>query len=207
MVIPDPEEERRRLAQLYAGMSEGELQQLAQGAGSLTESAREALKFELSRRGLKVELGDPAGPTDDVESGKVVTLRRFRDLPQALVAKSILDSAGIECLLGDENTIRMDWFWSSALGGVKLWVRREDADAAAAMLDQSIPEVFDVEGVGDYKQPRCPNCQSFDISFEELNKPVSYTTAFLGVPIPLARHRWKCSSCGRVWQKSDDIAK
>jgi hypothetical protein len=30
-------------------------------------------------------------------------LRRFRDLPDGLAVKSILDSAGIECLLGDEE--------------------------------------------------------------------------------------------------------
>ena len=58
-------------------------------------------------------------------------------LPEALLAKSILDSAGIESFLGDQNIIRMDWFLSNALGGVKLRVREEDVDVATAMLKQS----------------------------------------------------------------------
>lgn len=66
-------------------------------------------------------------------------LRQFRDLPEALVAKTILDSAGIECLLGDENMIRMDWFWSNAMGGVKLWIREESATAAATLLAEQFP--------------------------------------------------------------------
>lgn len=139
------------------------------------------------------------------ERQRLIKLRQFRDLPNALLAKSILDSAGIECFLGDENMVRMNWFWSNLLGGVKLWVRQGDADAATNLLNQSIPEGFQVEGVGEYKQPRCPNCQSVDVSFEELNKPVAYGSSYLlSVPIPLRRLRWKCNACGRVWQESSD---
>lgn len=206
MATPDLEKERQRLVHLYAGMDDGELQKLAEDAGSLTGVAREVLTLELSRRGLEIKLDDSAVATDNVESSKLVTLRQFRDLPEALLAKSLLDSAGIECFLGDENMVRMDWFWSNALGGIKLRIRQEDVDAAAHLLDRSAPEGFDVEGLGHYKQPRCPHCQSFDISFEELNRTVAYTTAFLGVPIPLKRHRWQCHSCGHKWQESQDTA-
>lgn len=61
-------------------------------------------------------------------------LQQFRDLPDALLAKSVLDSAGIPCFLADENTVRIDWLWSNLLGGVKLWVREDDAPQAAEML-------------------------------------------------------------------------
>ncbi len=148
-----------------------------------------------------------ANSDPDEERQRLVQLRQFRDLPEALLAKSILDSAGIECFLGDENTIRMDWFWSNALGGIKLCVRKADADAAFSLLEQRVPEGFDVERVGEYKQPRCPNCQSSDISFEELNKPVAYTSAFLGLPVPLKRRRWSCHSCGRKWLEPGDTPK
>ena len=131
-------------------------------------------------------------------------LRRYRDLPEAVVVKSILDSAGIECLLGDENMVRLDWFWSNLLGGVKLWVKQQDIDQAGNLIDQSSPEDFNVEGVGEFKQPRCPNCKSFDISFEELNKPVAFVSAYLGLPIPLKRRGWKCHRCGHSWPKFDE---
>lgn len=67
-------------------------------------------------------------PTDNLETepAQFVLLRQFRDLPDALVVKSILDSAGIECLLGDENIVRLDWFWSNLVAsncgsGSRIW--------------------------------------------------------------------------------------
>ncbi|SRR6266436_3727185 len=81
------------------------------------------------------------------ENQRFFVLRRFRDLPPALLSRSILDSAAVECFLADENTIRMDWFWSNLLGGVKLCVRKADADSAASLLAQGVPEKFDVEGL------------------------------------------------------------
>lgn len=138
------------------------------------------------------------------ENQRFLVLRQFRDLPEALLFKSILDSAGIECFLGDENTIRMDWLWSNLLGGIKLCVRKEDADAASSLLEQTVPEGFDVEGVGEYQQPRCPKCQSLNISFQGLNKPVAYTSVFFGLPVPLQRSVWECDSCGHQWPDSND---
>jgi hypothetical protein len=136
-----------------------------------------------------------------------IDLCQIRDLSEALLAKSVLDSAGIECFLGDENMVRMDWFWSNLLGGVKLWVREEDAETASSLLDQNTPDRFDVEGIGEYKQPRCPNCQSFDISFEGLKRTIAYTSAFLGVPYPFKGHGWKCHSCGHEWPETSEIPK
>lgn len=208
MATYDWEKERQRLAKLYADMADGELEKLAGGAGSLSDVAREVLQLELSRRKLGIALqmrgarGDEAWPPGPIE------LRRFRDLPDALLAKSILDSADIECFLIDENMVRMDWLWSNAIGGVKLWVRPEDADAAE-LLDQDWLESFVIGGVGEYRQPRCPNCQSFDVSFRELIKRVAYASMlgmwFVGLIalIPLHRLGWKCHSCGHSWLESD----
>jgi hypothetical protein len=115
-----------------------------------------------------------------------VILRQFRDLQDADLAKSALESAGFECYLRDDITIGMNWGWSDALGGVKLLVRKEDVDGARQLLDQ-IPAGFNVEGVGEYKQPRCPQCQSLTIFFEGLGDR--------------QRH---CQSCGHAWEESDD---
>jgi hypothetical protein len=200
MADSEPDKKREQVAQVYAGMADGELQRLAEEAWTLTDIGKEALRFELGRRGLEIELAKSAG---DEETNNLVVLRQFRDLPEALLAKGALDSAGVQCFLADEITIRMDWLWSNALGGIKLCVKSDDVDAATRLLDQGIPEGFEVTGAGEYKQPRCPKCESMDISFEDLNKPVAYTGIFLGVPIPVARRRWKCNSCGNVWQESD----
>ncbi len=133
-----------------------------------------------------------------------VLLRRCRDLSDAFILKSILDSAGIECCLSDENMVRMDWFWSNLLGCAKLWVRQQDLEQAQALIRQDSPEIFDVQGIGEFRQPHCPNCHSVDISFRELNKRVAFITAYLGIPIPLKRRGWQCHSCGHSWKELND---
>jgi hypothetical protein len=129
----DLNEERQRLARWYGAMGEEELKEIAKQEGSLTDVAREVVRAEMLRRRLKVDqlTESPAG-----DGGmKPAKIRDFMFLPDALVAKSILDSAGIESFLADESTMRMG-LWSTLIGGVKLWVRQEDAETATALLKQ-----------------------------------------------------------------------
>jgi hypothetical protein len=133
-------EERQRLSQLYAAMSDGELRELAREAASLTDDARTALASEMERREITAEeRGDAEDPSEGIlpeaEFRDLLTIRQYRDLPEALLAKSVLESAGIECFLGDDNLIRMDWLWSNLLGGIKLRVRQEDALVASRLLE------------------------------------------------------------------------
>jgi len=140
----------------------------------------------------------------EYQNQRFIVLRRFRDMPDAFLFGGILDSAEIECCLADENTIRMDWFWSNFLGSIKLCVRKADADEASSSLEQGVPEKFHVEGVGEYQQPRCPKCQSLDVSFRGLNKAVDYTSALLGGPWPLHRSLWECDACRHQWPESTE---
>lgn len=149
--------------------------------------------------------GEPAEDTNafEVELRRMVTVRCFRDLPEALLAKTCLDSAGIESLLIDDNTVRLDWFWSNAISNVKVKVDPADAEAANELLSQPIPDKFEVPGVGEYQQPHCPKCQSLDVTFKELNRPVSYLTLWLKVPIPVYRRAWRCHSCNVEWEDDE----
>jgi ribosomal protein L37AE/L43A len=140
----------------------------------------------------------------EYENLRFIVLRRCRDMPDAFLFGSMLDSAGIECYLADESTIRMDWFWSNFLSGIKLCVRKADAEAASSLLDQGVPEKFDVEGVGEYQQPRCPECHSLRVSFRGLNKAVDYTGALLGGPRPVHQSLWECDACGHQWPESTE---
>jgi hypothetical protein len=142
-MLPDLEKERHRLAELYSSKTNEELEELAESAASLTDSAKSALKQELSRRKLETPLQEPIADEVKAEPEKIVTLRQYLTLQEALLAKSVLDSAEIQNYLIDENTIRMDWFWSNALGGIKLQVRETDAAAAAELLDHELPEAPD----------------------------------------------------------------
>ena len=193
--------ERLRLAANYAGMTDGELQRLARHADSLTELACDALEDEMDRRQLEIPENDSSGDErQEMEVRELVTIRQFRDLPEALLAKGSLESAGIECFLADENLVRLDWFISNFIGGIKLNVRAADAENAQRLLDEPILEGLYVQGVGLYEQPRCPKCQSLDVNFQELDRPIAYMSAFLRVPMPVQRPAWHCHSCDAEWE-------
>src|ERR1035437_6572859 len=201
MATEDLGSERQRLAKLYASMSDGELQQIADDAGSLTEVAIRALAEEVQRRGLDITIADSAVPTEEIRQSKLVTIRQFRDLPEALLAKGALASAGIESYFADDNMVRLDWFISNLLGGIKLKVRKEDGEEALRVLNQPIPEGFEVEDSDEYQQPRCPRCGSIDINHEAgLYKRFALPGLALGgIPVPVPRDAWKCQSCGHEW--------
>ena len=210
----DWDRERARLQALYAAMSDEELQEVADDADSLTHVARTTLRAEMLRRGLEAPETNPrvegvgshpaaqnlvvAGGGERQASGPVI-VGRYRDLAIASVAKSILDSAGIESFLADDNVIRMDWFYSNAVGGIKLFVRGEDAAEARQLLESQAPEKFEVEGVGEYEQPKCPNCGSLDVSFEELDRKIAHTGLLVSIPIPAVKSGWSCHACGHSW--------
>lgn len=225
----DPEEERIRLAEHYSQQLDGRLEMVATEAYELSDLAREVLKAELQKRGLTVELAEhppvrmkkPPKPVDSAEEPiapalsdadptinegeseddihDMVTVRQFRDLPEALLAKGSLESAGIKCAITDDNMVRMDWFISNAIGGIKLVVNGADAAEADKVLSQPIPEFLEVAGVGEYEQPRCPKCGSLDISFRE-SQPSAYLSMALSVPIPFHRQAWRCHSCNVEWE-------
>ena len=136
----DPAKERQRLTNVYSRMTDAEMQELAEDAASLTEVARQVLNDEMATRGLNPLQPDPSESQDEVTLRQMVTIRSFSDVMQAWLAKSSLESAGIECCLVDDNMVRLDWGISIVLGGVKLQVKPEDAEAAIGMLDQPVPE-------------------------------------------------------------------
>src|SRR5208283_4410885 len=184
-----PDEERARIAGVYSALSDEELGQIAESGDELSVAAQEALQAEAAKRGLKMDISPPRGE-DVFELNETVTLRQFRDLPEALLAKGSLESAGIQAYLIDDNMIRMDWFYSNLLGGIKLKVHPEDAEAAREILNQPIPEMLDVEGVGKFGQTKCPRRPSLDGSEGKLKKPVSYLTADGGVSGPVYKKGW-----------------
>lgn len=199
--LDDPRE-RLRLASTYAAMSDGELQNLARNPEALTEAAWDALEDELDRRRLEVP-AEPEERREEIDFRTLVTIRQFRDLPEALLAKGSLESAGFECYLRDDNLVRLDWFISNFVGGIKLCVKPEDADDARKLLDEPILEGIYVHGVGLYEQPRCPKCQSLDVNYRELDRPIAYLSAFLKVPMPVQRKGWHCHACDAEWEDEE----
>ena len=98
----DPESERHRLAGLYAGMLDEQLQELSVDPSSLTDIARQTLSAEIGRRnlpptGVEATASAPepesvsisGSDSNEIELLDLVVLRQFRDLPEAILARGI----------------------------------------------------------------------------------------------------------------------
>src|SRR5215471_9304891 len=133
---------------------------------------------------------------------ELVTLWRYRDLPEALVAKSKLDSADLWCFLADVNMVYLDWFMSNAIGGVRLQVLDADADDAMALLGEEIPASLSTGDVGEeYWQPSCPTCGSRDVAFEPFRKGIALVfLSFTRLPVWIPEKLWKCEDCRHEWK-------
>jgi len=134
---------------------------------------------------------------------ELITLWRYRDLPEALIAQSKLESAEVASFLADGNIIRLDWFYSNAWGGLRLQVADVDVQDAVALLSEEIPVSISAEEVGEeYRQPTCPRCASRDVSYETFYKGIALLFLWLwGLPIWIPRFkRWKCEGCGHSWR-------
>jgi len=129
----------------YASMSDAELIELAAKSWELSDAAWDALEDELDRRGIEAPATEEVPQIEALEKRDLVLLRRFRDLPEALLAKGMLESTGIPCSLADDNMVRLDWFISNLLGGVKLMVDAEDFAEASRVLNEPAPEEFEDE--------------------------------------------------------------
>ena len=136
--MTDHEKERVRLARAYSEMSDEALKELGEDPSTLTEVAKNILASEIASRGIEISRKPAKEPRQ--YSGPLVLAKRFRDLPEAFVARSILDSAQIDSFLADENLVRIDWLYSNLIGGAKLMVRPEDLEEAKVLLDESSNE-------------------------------------------------------------------
>ena len=136
---------------------------------------------------------------------ELVTLWRYRDLPEALVAKSKLDSAAMWCFLDDENMVYINWFMSNAVGGVRLRVSNADVQDAVALLGEEIPASLSADETGaEYRQPICPSCGSRDVCFEPFNKAIALVFLCLPLPVWIPKRSWKCEDCGHEWKAEYD---
>jgi hypothetical protein len=108
-----------------------------EGVKLLVHAVDLAVSLELLAKKVDVPRGD--GPAEKAavadDSGKPVVIRSYRDITEAMVDRTKLESAGIKCFLYDDNLIRLDWFVSNAVGGVKLVASQNEAAEALKILD------------------------------------------------------------------------
>ena len=175
MTTIDPERERRRLTELYRGMSDEELESVADDGKSLSDIARGALTAEIEARHLNITVQPAETGSDELEQRDLVMIRKFGTLPEALVARGRLESAGIESVLYDDNMVRV--YVPTFVQGMRLMVDRENVEEAAAILDEPTEESVEA----GYEPLRCPECRSLDVTFQR------------------GPQSWICNACRYVW--------
>ena len=198
-MTPSPEE----LAAQYGQMSEVELMEVAHSYDGLLDVAQAALRAEFARRGLEPPLLEEP---EEWELRRLVTVRRYRDLTEAMVGRSLLESAGIPSWIADENLVRMDWFYSNLVGGMRLQVDERDDAAAREILEQGVPQTIPYGEEEVYVQPTCPKCGSADITLGSgTESGRSFVALYaLAIPVPPREAAWHCEACGAKWVDAGD---
>jgi hypothetical protein len=187
------------LAAQYAQMSETELMELARSYDGLLEVAQAALRAEFARRGLEPPLVEEP---EEWELRSLVTVRRYRDLAEAYAGRSLLESAGIQAWIADEHLVRMDWFYSNLVGGMRLQVEERDEADAREILEQGAPEMITYDEEEVYVQPTCPKCGSAEVSLGSgTERGRSFLALYvLSIPVPSREATWHCEACGARWE-------
>ena len=198
-MTPSPED----LAAQYEQMSEMELMELAHSYDGLIEFAQVALREEFARRGLEPPLVEEP---EELEFRRLVTVRRYRDLTEAFVGRSLLESAGIPAWVADEHFVRMSWFLSNMAGGMRLQVDERDEAAALEILKERVPGTITYGPEETYVQPTCPKCGSVEITLGDGTEGGRSLVAlyFLSIPVPPRAAAWHCEACGAQWVDAEN---
>jgi hypothetical protein len=135
---------------------------------------------------------------------QLVTVARFDLSADAHVAKCVLEGAGVDCTLVDEEIVSLDWFYSLMMGGIKLRVRQSETTLAREILTSGLSQdglEAPTEPVEEEQRPQCPHCGVADVIHERIWHRFAMGSLFvLGIPIPIRRNGWKCRKCCREWR-------
>jgi hypothetical protein len=184
----------RELVTLYGSYGDNELVELGRGMTDLTEMAQEALKGELTRRGLKIapagkpvearvlSEGDLADMRSYAESAPAECIFDFEDERAVTAAYYALTAEGIEAIVvsgvsGVSGGARPD------KRGPRVVVTPKDAGRAAAILSQPSAEELKEEAFAGFDLPKCPACGGAETLLESVD-PVN---------------QWRCDGCGHTW--------
>lgn len=130
-----------------------------------------------------------------MNGASLITVASYSFPHEAHIAKASLEAEGIPVFIADEHTINAQWLYSNALGGVRLQVPGEYADAAKQILAQDYSHLLAEEIETD--EAACPKCGGKDIVPCTLGKkPAFIVFLLLGFPLYYYRHGVRCKTCG-----------
>jgi hypothetical protein len=115
---------------------------------------------------------------------------------EAIIYKGKLESEGIVVFMRDNNTVDANPLYSNAIGGVKLFVSRDDYLTAKDIISQVSQYSLD----DNNKLLKCPNCGAEQIdmvtSIKDFKSLSIYIfSLFLGSLPFYSKHKYKCNMC------------
>ena len=183
----------QELVTLYNSYSDGELITLGRGMADLTEMAQEALKGELTRRGLKIAPSsgpvEARVPTDEdladmrtyAESAPDECIFDFQTEQAASAAYYALTREGVNAIVVSPKAGKPDNH------GPRVVVTPKDAERAASIFSQLSTDKLTEETLeataAEFELPRCPACGGEETVLESVD-PVN---------------QWRCEDCGHTW--------
>ena len=125
-------------------------------------------------------------------------VRAFSHGMEAHMAVGLLDAEGIPARIRDEHLVTQDWLLSNLVGGVKLEVPPDQAEAARQVL-----MALDTEAAAA-GPPQCPSCDSTDIEVRSPSRfgTIGWVILVLctgGLALLALRPRNRCRQCNRRW--------
>ena len=140
----------------------------------------------------------------------VVFLESYYEPMAANLARTRLEAAGIPCFLSNENLVSIMPLYSPITGGVRLHVRRRDAEAALAILQtEALPPATGPDlasfaaDAPDPVTPRCPRCGSSDVAWGAATRNTyGFWESVLSVLLryPVRGRRYHCFHCGNEFK-------
>ena len=140
----------------------------------------------------------------------VVFLESYYEPMAANLARTRLEAAGIPCFLSNEHLVSLMPLYSPVTGGVRLHVRRGDAEAALAVLQhEAVPlatepdEASFAADAPDPVAPRCPRCGSSNVAYGPATRNTyGFWSGLLSVLLrfPVRGHRFHCFHCGNEFE-------
>ena len=115
---------------------------------------------------------------------------------EAIIIKGKLESEGIEVFMRDNNTVDANPLYSNAIGGVKLFVNRDDYLTAKDIISL----VSQYSSDDNNKLIKCSNCggEKIDMvtSIKDLKSLSVYIFSLLLGSLPFySKHKYKCRKC------------
>lgn len=148
------------LSRRFAEMSDGELRDCF-ASGQLDQRALSVLIEELHRRGLPLPISDHADASKETAVSSTDFWQLVRGLAplDAQILLGRLQADGVDAHLSGANIAQTNPLWFQALGGVRLFVRREHLAKAIEAMNATGAEYDVEEGVEEEAPPRIDRLQ------------------------------------------------